>query len=40
MTSVAGMVVGMETLTATMAVIDGITATVVDTVAGNHSLPK
>lgn len=36
MTMVAGMVVGMETLTATMAVIDGITATVVDTVAGNQ----
>lgn len=36
MTLVAGMVVGMETLTATMAVIDGITATVVDTVAGNQ----
>lgn len=35
MTLVAGMVVGMGTMTATMAVIGGITATVVDTVAGN-----
>lgn len=32
---VEGMVVGMETLTAAMVVIDGITVTVVDTVAGN-----